>query len=73
MLIVQYLGIFVDVNIAAVSTTNNAIVRECMEDGGYVRLKQYFILKTFQTLYRIHPIHQISINRVNTFEALHSV
>lgn len=35
MLIVQYLGIFVDVNIAAVSTTNNAIVRECMEDGGY--------------------------------------
>lgn len=39
MLIVQYLVLFVDVNIAdGVPTTNNVIARQCMQDGGYVRL-----------------------------------
>lgn len=35
MLIVQYLSLFVGGNNAAVSTTNNAVIQQCMEDGGY--------------------------------------
>lgn len=39
MLIVHFLVLFVDSSYSGIPTTSNVIAKNCMQDGGYVRLK----------------------------------